>query len=205
MKRVAFLFFLAAVSFMTWFFLSSQDVQADACAETLAQPPSELWLTSEIYHYLRALDSAGCGTDLPGALDQIVEASALNLTSYALLEGRLGADGPALAPQLIAQFLQDYETTQAELDENAILVLIDIAYFPCRGNEACVGKELKGWTSGLRLAKGAQCLFGLDVACTTSGLPFVNDATLALGSAEARATRDAFFCARYLNCLEGAR
>jgi len=181
-------------------------VQADACAKTLAQPPSELWLTSDIYGNLRALDSAGCGTDLPGALDRVIEASALNLTSYVLLEGRLGADGLALAPQLIAEFLQDYETTQAELDENAILVLIDMAYFPCLGDEACVGAKLMAWTRDLRLAGGARCLFGLDMACTTTnGLPFANKATLAMDTAEARAAGDAFFCARYLNCLEGAR
>ncbi|MGH1331700.1 MAG: hypothetical protein ACRBBK_12525 [Paracoccaceae bacterium] len=184
----------------------SEAARAESCEEVLSQAPSELFITSEIYSYLRRLDFAECPTNLPEAFEAIVETRQLNTLSYSLLEGRLGEGQDALAPMLIAQFVEGYEQAQSGLDENAIMILIDLAYYPCAGDEACVSERLVGWTKGLRQSDAAQCLFGMPKMCEATGsVPFWNTVTVnAASSSQPRKARDAFLCARFNDCrMEG--
>ncbi|MBL3587637.1 hypothetical protein JMM61_20195 [Rhodovulum sulfidophilum] len=176
-------------------------VSAESCANVLASPPVELILTPEIYRYLNRLDAAECPHDQPAALETILDsAAAVNITSYVLLEGRLGDGGEPISSQLIAGFLEDYEQAQAGLDFNAMLVLADMAYYRCKGDENCVGAALVDWMGKLYRRENAACIYGLNGPCENPpDIPFLSSKVLeAQGVTEEK--RDDFVCARYLDC-----
>ncbi len=169
------------------------------CATVLASAPEQLIFTSEIYSFLRELDKAQCPRLAASEFDKIVTTRTLNLVSYSLLEGRLVAPSESLAPQLVAQFVGSYETAQYEVDENAFLILSDLAFYPCDGDTICVKEKISGWVKGAHISASAACFLSGAEHCPAAENKGNEGFSLAeLGNPD-------FLCARYLHCSKGVK
>lgn len=192
------------------FFAVSQASEAETqdlrCERVLSLAPPTLFLTPDVYAFLGQLDDVACETISAEEFDDFLARTQLNIVSYVLLEERLIPNEPSLAPNLLQTFMESYEQTQISLDLNAMLTLLDIAYYPCAGDEICIGEQLNDYLGTRFVAEPAQCMFGLNAVCEIDELPIpiYNSATIGAAGSEisAKANRAEFFCGRYLDCMK---
>ncbi|MGV2128888.1 hypothetical protein ACQZ4Q_05010 [Agrobacterium vitis] len=180
--------------------------KAADCAEILKNPPQPLFETGVIYKYIVNLDRANCPKLHKPEFDRFIQELDLNLVSYVLLEARLSRGGMETGKEAIAAYLRQYGDTKTKMDDNAVLPLIDIAYYSCKGDQICIGKTVQSLVDVTSLTKPAACLYGLPNTCVATDLRpnfyFVNDATLVTLPAAKNALklRARFICERYQNC-----
>lgn len=183
--------------------LLSTPARAATCEKLLKEPPPQLWSTPETFRYLVALNEAGCEKLDREEFDRVVEAMETNMVSYTLLETRLLADQEGLSDDISKAYLKQYSDAGLPLDENAILPLIDIAYYRCQGDVACIEDDVLSRTANFKLTKLASCLYAMPGKCSRSEVPqnsfFFNDATLAglENSQAAFAKQKEFLCNRF--------
>lgn len=163
--------------------LISTPAQAATCKEILKKPPETLWSTPEIYRYLNDINEARCEKLEQEEFDRVVDVMETNMVSYTLLETRLLAGRRGLSDDISKAYLKQYADAGLSLDENAILPLIDIAYYRCRGDTACIQGDVLSQTTNFKLTKLASCLYAMPGKCSPSELPqdyfFLNEETLA--------------------------
>jgi hypothetical protein len=187
--------------------LALPDIAHAADCETLiANPPQPMLETGIVYGYLGDLDKAGCPKLSKVDFENFLEPLDVNLVSYVLLESRLSDGGNETGQQAIEAYLKQYSDARVELDDNAVLPLIDIAYYDCKGGPACIGERVLSLVDIASLTKPARCLYSLPATCAAADIRpnfyFLNDETLqALPDAQnAFAQRASFICDRYHDC-----
>ncbi len=175
------------------------------CEAILDNPPRPLVETHILFEYLDNIDRADCPRLPEAEFNTFVEPIEVNLVSYVLLEKRL-SESTGTGAQAIQAYLRQYTDARIKLDDNAILPLIDIGYFECKGDQACIGKTVLSLVDGMDLTKPAACLYGMPATCgpedLREGFYFLNDSTLAAlpATEDAFAQRSQFICSRYKDC-----
>lgn len=139
--------------------------------------------TPEIYRYLNDINEAGCEKLDQEEFNRVVDAMETNMVSDTLLETRLLAGQGGLSDDISKAYLKQYSDAGLSLDENAILPLIDIAYYRCRGDTTCIQGDVLSRTANFKLTKLASCLYAMPGKCSPTELPqdyfFLNELTLA--------------------------
>lgn len=180
--------------------------RAADCDELIANPPQPMLETGVIYGYLRDLDKLECPKLPKAVFDSFVEPLDVNLVSFVLLETRLSDDGDETGQHAIKIYLRQYSDAQIKLDDNAILPLIDIAYYGCQGEPACIRKRVRSLIDIDSLTLPAKCLYSLPVTCSAADIRpnfyFLNDETLTTlpDAQNAFRQRTSFICGRYSDC-----
>lgn len=107
---------------------------------------------------------------------------------------------------LLENYIEAFRAAAGSLNANAILPLIDVTYYPCNGDEACVGKRISSLIGDAETTPLASCLYSMPGSCSpaeiTPGSPLLNDASVAMqvSPEEAAQERTAFICKRYHDC-----
>jgi hypothetical protein len=184
---------------------SSPQAASDTCRALTAPRGQSFLSVPSTYDFLGSLDQNSCASISEEAFDELTDAAQFNFPSYLLLKGRLVGSWTPDDDNILKEYVQNYQSVQ-DLDVNALLPLIDVAFYPCKGDARCVGERVGAWLGGLKPAGLANCLFGMAGRCSKDEIdiqfPFLNDASLS-SSDDAKgmfAQRAAFICNRYRDC-----
>ncbi|SIQ49487.1 hypothetical protein SAMN05880590_104342 [Rhizobium sp. RU35A] len=184
---------------------------ANECTRLIGNPPQPLFETGALYRYLKDLDNAQCPKLGQVEFEKFIDPLEVNLVSYVLLESRLAEGGANTGQEAIAAYLKQYKDANIKLDDNALLPLIDIAFYTCKGAADCIGAKVTSQIDVGSMQDNAACLFGLPSSCAPTQVRkhfyFLNDATLKnFPSAEnAYRERSRFICERYRACAHSSQ
>lgn len=184
---------------------SSPQAPSDICRALTAPRGQSFLSVPSTYEFLDSLDQNSCGFISEEAFDNLTDAVELNFPSYLLLKGRLVGSWTADDENILKEYVRNYQAVQ-DLDVNALLPLIDVAFYPCKGDARCVGERVGAWLGGLKPEGLANCLFGMAARCSKDEIdnqfPFLNDASLSSSDdvTGMLAERAVFICNRYRVC-----
>lgn len=207
LKKAAWAILVTSMGLASPASATTDEARDAACGAILKESFVEFRETPSTYAFLRELDEARCPPIPRDDFEAFVDGrSDVNLVSYYLLESRLLDDSDHDREEMIALYVEAYLDVSAELDELAILPLIDAVYYGCEGDASCIGESVLDQTENMPLSPVANCLYGMPGVCSpvevTMPLPLLNDASLALRASpeDAFAERTQFICRRYFDC-----